>query len=102
MRQLTSMNVVTATSQNPITGVRKEDTTPISAKIHPKMPSKVDDNVADKQRKSKADEVKTRFNDVFQVSDQSNCGNIDADITNYSDDINVAASLSMPSSIEFF
>ena len=59
-------------------------------------------DVSEKQRKQKAISIRQKFDDVFQVSSYIDCGSINTDYSDVSDDINVNASLSEPKCIEFF
>ena len=78
------------------------DTTALSPKTQTKTNSAPGENVANVQRSNKDESIKSKYDDIFQVSDNSKCRKFDVDISNYSDEINVAGSLSKPSSIEFF
>jgi len=60
------------------------------------------ENVADLERRRKSDLVKNKFADIFHVTDSPDCESIDVDISNYTDDVNVAGSLNKPSSVQFF
>lgn len=87
--------------QSPPTDAMKAATTAHCPKILPKK-NELGENVADLHRRDKANSVKNQYYDIFQVSDHICVDNEDVDITNYSDDVNVAASLSKPSCISFF
>ena len=60
------------------------------------------ENVADLERKQKSVSIKRNFDDIFQVNSISDCKSIKVDVSDYSDDVNVAGSLSKSSSVEFF
>ena len=93
---------------NPITSAPTEDTTVTTPDLaqRTKNPEKNKDlhsrgeNVADSARIEKASSIKNKFSDIIQVN--ADCESIDVDLENYTDDVNVAASLSKPASVEFF
>ena len=60
------------------------------------------EDVADIDRSQKAIAIRDKFSDVLDVSSFSNCGSFNTDYSDYSDDINVAGSLSLPSCVKFF
>ena len=66
------------------------------------MTHNLGENVADLERKQKSESVKQKFDDIFQVNSISDCESISVDVSDYSDNVNVAGSLSKPSSVEFF
>ena len=76
-------------------------TTPRTTERIPTNPNDIGESVADRARREKAEVVRNKFSDILQVK-PTNCDSIEFDLDNYSDDVNVAASLSKPSSIEFF
>ena len=57
------------------------------------------ENVGDIQRLAKDRKVRSEFEDVFNV--KTDCGSAVFSYGEYLDDMNVAGSLSMPSSIKF-
>ena len=78
-------------------------TSKMTAGNNPARPTRESgENVSDYQRKQKAADIRDKFSDVLNVSKFSNCGSFNVDYSQYKDDINVAASLSKPSCVEFF
>ena len=68
----------------------------------PNVTPNLGESVANLERRQKADSIKRKFDDIFQVNNASDCESINVDISDYSDDVNVAGSLSKPSSVKFF
>ena len=52
----------------------------------------IGENVADSQREEKAQKIREKFSDILQVTSDSNCESIKVDISDYTDDVNVAGS----------
>ena len=91
-------------SQSPPTNAHQEATTATSSEMSQKrVPNEINgENVADLQRAEKAKNIKSKFGDILNVNDESDCGSIEVNIEDYSDDRNVNGSLSEPQCIEFF
>ena len=92
----------TTTSSAAATMATMPETTTKTEVVVKTLESNTDCDVSELQRKQKASSIRQKFEDVFQVSSYNDCGSINADYSDVSDDINVNASLSEPKCIEFF
>ena len=97
------MTVTASALPNLSTADLQADTTQTTAKTTPRI-NEINngENVADRARRERATGVQSKFFDILQVNASANCDSIEVDLDSYSDDINVNASLSSPSSVEFF